>query len=140
MAAVVVFPEPLSPVTSTVDGEVGPVSKCFASPPRISTSTSLVILTTCCPGVRLFITSSVSACSLILATNSRATRKLTSASKRAFLISRRASSTSFSVSLPLLPKGLKTPASRSDKASNMKISSIGTSVYGTGGACLVPGS
>ena len=128
LPVVVVLPEPLSPTIRTTEGGLGAGSRRLMPPPRTAVSSSLVIFTTCWPGVRLLSTSSPSDRSRILPTKLRATRKFTSASRRAMRTSRRAASTSFSVRRPLLPRPRNTPFSFSDSVSNISYPFIGPSV------------
>ncbi len=84
-----------------------------ASPPRMVTSSSLTICTTCCAGFSAFDTSSPRARSRTLAVKSLTTSSDTSASSSARRISRTVPSTSAALSLPLPRRFLKVSASRS---------------------------
>ena len=120
LADAVVLPAPFRPTMSITEGGDDAGTICFAPPPRTSVSSSLVILTTCWPGLRLLRTSSPRARSRIRDVSCRATRKLTSASRSAIRTSRSAASTSFSVSLPLLLSLPKVAPSFSVSASNIR--------------------
>ena len=102
-----VLPAPCKPhIRITVGGVEEKFNFTSFSPIRFVNS-SFTILTTCCPGVRLSITSIPMALSLTVLIKSLTTLKLTSASNKASLTSLIATSTSFSESLPLpfnLPK------------------------------------
>ena len=84
------------------------------SPPRMPTSSSLTICTTCCAGLRALLTSSPRARSRTAAVKSLTTGKATSASSRARRISRTVPSTSAGLSLPFVRKALKVEVSRSE--------------------------
>ena len=88
------------------------------SEPISFTISSLTILITICPGVKLFKTSSPTALSCTALMNCFTTLKLTSASKSASFTSFKAAFTSSSVRRPLLLNPLKTLCNFSDKLSN----------------------
>ena len=102
-------------------GGVTPSSSSEASAPSISTSASLTILTTCCPGVTERSTFWPTAFSVAFSTKSRATGSATSASSSATRTSRIAARTSASVSAPRPRRRSKTPPSRSLRLSNIEI-------------------
>ena len=91
------------------------------SPPRIATSSSLTILTTCWAGFSAWLTSSPRARSLTASTNSRTTGSATSASSRAIRISRAVASMSASERRPLPRRFLKVSASRSESVANKSV-------------------
>src|SRR3954452_6469959 len=88
------------------------------SPPRISTSSSWTIFTTCCAGLSAWLTSAPRARSLTAATNSLTTGSATSASSSAILISRAVASMSASESRPLPRRFLRVSARRSERVAN----------------------
>ena len=90
------------------------------SPPRIPTSSSLTILTTCWAGFSAWLTSSPSARSRTDETNCLTTGSATSASRRAMRMSRSATLTSCSESRPLPRRPLKVAVSRSDRELNTR--------------------
>src|SRR3954454_18757291 len=108
----------------TTDGDVFAICNGRALPPRISTSSSLTIFTTCCAGFSACATSAPRARSLTAAMNSRTTGNATSASSSAMRISRAVASMSASVSRPLPRSDLKTDSSRSESVSNMSAASL----------------
>ena len=117
-AASVVLPEPCRPASMiTVGGTLAKRSR-RASPPRISTSSSLTILMTCCAGFRASETSAPDARSLTRAMNCRTTGSATSASSSAILISRVVASMSAAESRPCPRRDEKTWVSRSESVSN----------------------
>ena len=87
--------------------------------PKSSMSSSKTILTTFCAGERDSMTSAVMQRSLVRATKSLTTLKLTSASRSAMRMSRIALVISASVSLPLPRKRSKVSVRRSDRLLNM---------------------
>ena len=88
LPASVVLPEPCRPASMiTVGGFLAKRSR-RVSPPRMPTSSSLTILTTCCAGFSASETSAPSARSLTCRTNARTTGSATSASSSAMRISR----------------------------------------------------
>lgn len=96
----VVLPAPCRPtIMMTVGGRFA-AAILLSSPPISSVSSSFTTLMTCCPGVRLFITSCPTARSLTFFTKSFTTLKLTSASRSAKRTSRIMSLTSCSVTFP----------------------------------------
>ncbi|SLH00844.1 Uncharacterised protein [Mycobacteroides abscessus subsp. abscessus] len=88
------------------------------SPPRMPTSSSLTILTTCWAGFSAAETSAPLARSLILAMKPRTTGSATSASSRANRISRHVASMSAGDRRPLPRRSFRAPVSRSDRDSN----------------------
>ena len=84
-------------------------------PPRIATSSSLTICTTCWAGLSALLTSSPRARSRTLPVKSLTTSSATSASSRARRISRTVPSTSDAESLPFVRRFLKVSASRSER-------------------------
>src|SRR6266542_4483413 len=118
LAAAVVLPEPCRPASRiTVGGRPAKASR-ESPPPITAVSSSWTIFTTCCPGVRLFSTSSPTARSRTRPTKSLTTRKLTSASSRARRTSRRAASTCASDSRPCPRRLAKMSCRRSESESN----------------------
>ncbi len=118
LAATDVLPVPWSPASMiTVGGTLANRSR-RASPPRISTSSSLTILMTCCAGLRASETSAPDARSLTRAMNCRTTGSATSASSSAILISRVVASMSAADSRPCPRRDEKTLFSRSESVSN----------------------
>ena len=105
----------------TVGGVVARSNGACSSPSSLISS-SLTILITCCPGVRLPSTSAPSERALTALTNSFTTARLTSASIKARRTSRIASSRSFSVSRPRFPRRWNSPCNRSLKLSNIDVS------------------
>src|SRR5437660_4277155 len=103
----------------TVGGLDAMVSGRWVSPIN-AVSSSRTILTTCCPGVKLRITSCPRDCSRTRCTKSLTTWKLTSASRRARRISRIASWMFTSVSLPRPRKREKIPSSFAVSDSNTR--------------------
>ncbi len=101
----------------TVGGFLANLSR-RVSPPRICTSSSLTILTTCWAGLSAWETSAPRARSLTWDTKSLTTGSATSASRRAMRISRQVASMSASDSLPLDFREEKTDVSRSESVSN----------------------
>ena len=112
------FFSPKQPTESGLTWGVGPERLRRAGSPRVVINSSLTILITCWAGVRLFITSAPTHRSRTRLMKSLTTLKLTSASSRASRTSRRAASTSASVSRPRLDSWLNTPCSLSDRFSN----------------------
>src|SRR5699024_1153774 len=116
--AKVVLPAPWRPASMiTVGGRLARLSR-LVWPPRMPTSSSLTILTTCWPGLSAAETSSDSARSRIRPVKARTTGRATSASSRARLISRMVASTSASDSRPLPRRFLKVAVSLSDRELN----------------------
>lgn len=99
-------------------------------PPRISTSSSLTILTICWVGLSALESSSPWQRSLMAATNSLTTDKLTSASSRAMRIWRVVASISASVRRPLPRNPLKVDARRSWRVSNTVVLQRASSLPG----------
>ena len=95
-----------------------PKARCESPEPMSAVSSSWTIFTTCCPGVRLFRTSWPSARSFTEAVKSRATSRLTSASRRARRISRIAFEIASSSRRPLRPSPPRVDWSLSDRVSN----------------------
>ncbi len=119
LAAVVVLPEPWSPTRAMTAGL--PERWNVRSPAeRRSVSSSLTILTTCCPALRDSSTSAPTARSRTRATKSLTTRKLTSASRSARRTSRIAASTSASETRPRPVRAPSVLRRRSERASNMR--------------------
>ncbi len=118
LPADVVFPEPWRPTTRIVSGGA-PEFSGAGVPPRVVTSSSRTIFTTCCPGERLFCTSEPTARARMRSSRPRTTETFTSASSRASRTSRRAASTSASLSRPLPVSREKTPSNRWVRVSNM---------------------
>ena len=115
LPASVVLPAPWRPASMmTVGGFFANCSR-RCSPPRMATSSSLTICTTCCAGFSALLTSSPSARSRTCAVNCLTTSSETSASSRARRISRTVPSTSAADSLPLVRRFLKVSARRSDR-------------------------
>ncbi len=88
------------------------------SPPRIATSSSLTILTTCCAGFSASLTSAPIARSRTLWVNSLTTGSATSASSSASRMSRTVLLTSDSDRRPLVRRFLKVAVRRSDRLVN----------------------
>ena len=115
----VVFPDPWSPASMmTVGGFLANWSR-RCSPPRIATSSSFTICTTCCAGFSALFTSSPSARSRTFAVKSLTTCRATSASRRARRISRTVPSTSAGVSFPFVRRLRKVSVSRSESVPNV---------------------
>ena len=91
------------------------------SPPNSSTSASLTIFTTCCPGVTDRITSAPTARAVTSSTNVLTTGNATSASSSATRTSRIAARTSISVSAPRPRSFSKTLPRRSERLSNKRL-------------------
>jgi hypothetical protein len=85
------------------------------SPPRMPTSSSLTICTTCCAGLSAWFTSSPRARSRTVAVKALTTSSATSASSRARRISRTVLSTSEADSLPFARRFLKVSVSRAER-------------------------
>ena len=98
--------------------------------PSISVSSSSTILTTFCAGDSDSMTSAVMQRSLVLATNSLTTLKLTSASSSAMRMSRMAEVISASVSLPLPRRRSNVSLRRSLRESNTSHSLVGLAHQG----------
>ena len=98
LEAAVVLPAPCKPNNRIIERVSGPFSlrSCFSSPKR-ETILSWIIFTNCWPGSTARRTFSPLASSMVLFTNRRTTRRLTSASSRASLICSTVSSIFFSV-------------------------------------------
>src|SRR6202165_3177799 len=117
LPAVVVLPKPCRPAsTITVGADAAYVSG--ARSPSKRTISSSTILTSCCPGFRLSITSAPTARGQMLATKSLTTLYLTSASSSASRTSRSPASTSASLSLPRPVSFLSAASRRSVRDSN----------------------
>src|SRR4051812_36360145 len=119
LPAAVVLPEPCRPARRMVVGGRGEKARRESEEPRSSVSSSCTIFTTCCPGVRLFRTSSPSARSRTCATNSLTTPKLTSASSRARRTSRMAREIASSSRTPRPRRSPRAPWSFSLSVSNI---------------------
>src|SRR5699024_6406686 len=115
---VVVFPAPCNPTIIMTVGERSATAILLCSPPIRSVSSSLTTLITCCPGVRLSMTSCPTARSLIRLIKSLTTLKLTSASNNASRTSRAISLTSCSLTFPFAFIFLIVPCKRSVSPSN----------------------
>src|SRR5260370_17335699 len=120
LAASVVLPEPCRPASMiTVGGTLANRSR-RSSPPRMPTSSSLTILTTCWAGFSAPETSSPLARSLTRAMNCLTTGSATSASSREMRISRAVASMSAADSRPRPRREEKTCVRRSDRVSNTR--------------------
>ena len=104
----------------TVGGVLANASR-RVSPPRMPTSSSLTILTTCWAGLSAPETSAPLARSLMRAMNARTTGSATSASSSASRISRAVASMSASDSRPLPRSPCRAPVNRSDSDSNTSV-------------------
>ena len=118
LPAVVVLPAPWRPTSMITVIPVDESVILLWVPPKSSVSSSRTILMTVWSGFRLPKTSSPMAFSRTWAMKSLATLKLTSASRRALLTSRRAPSISLSESLPFPRRSLNADCSLSPKLSN----------------------
>ena len=118
LPAVVVLPAPWRPTSMITVMPVDERVILLWVPPKSSVSSSRTILMTVWSGFRLPKTSSPMAFSRTWAMKSLATLKLTSASRRALLTSRRAPSISLSESLPFPRRSLNADCSLSPKLSN----------------------
>ena len=116
--AEVVLPEPCRPTSMMTVGGFELMLSRLSVPPMSAVSSSSTILTTVCAAVNVSSTSCPMARSFTRFTKSFTTLKLTSASRSAIRISRMASFTSSSVSLPCPRSFLKIPCRRSDRFSN----------------------
>ncbi len=114
LPARVVLPAPWRPASMmTVGGFLANwMRRCW--PPRIPTSSSLTICTTCWAGFSAWLTSPPRARSRTDAVNALTTSSATSASSSARRISRTVPSTSAALSLPLPRRFLKVSARRSE--------------------------
>src|SRR5699024_2120346 len=101
LPVVVVLPAPCRPTIIITVGERSATAILLCSPPIKFVNSSLTTLITCCPGVKLSITSCPTARSLIRLIKSLTTLKLTSASSKARRTSRVISLTSCSATFPL---------------------------------------
>src|SRR5262245_52276222 len=115
----VVLPDPCNPTIITEFGRRDVKSNRLDVPPSISTISSYMILTTCCPGERCRKTSWPTALLLTRSMNSLTTLKLTSASSRAMRISRIARSRCSGDKRLSPRKSFRTFLSLSDNASNI---------------------
>ena len=114
----VVLPAPCRPASMmTVGGFLARFNR-RVSPPRISMSSSLTILTTCWAGLSASETSAPRARSLMRLINPRTTVRETSASSNAKRISRVVALISASVNLPLPRRPARADCRRSDSESN----------------------
>ncbi len=118
LAASVVLPAPWRPASMMTVGGVLANRSRRVSPPRMATSSSLTILTTCWAGFSAWLTSAPRARSLTAATNCLTTGRATSASSSAIRISRAVASMSASESRPLPRRFLKVSARRSESVAN----------------------
>ena len=120
LPARVVLPDPCRPASMTTVG--GCLASCSwrVCPPRMPTSSSLTILTTCCAGLSAWLTSAPSARSRTEAMNALTTGSATSASSRARRMSRSVALTSCSVRRPLPRRFLKVAVRRSDREENTR--------------------
>src|SRR5437016_5518179 len=123
-AAVVVLPEPWSPMSMITVGGWGARASRWPLPPRSSTSSSWTTLTTCWAGVSDLRTSWPTAFSRTRSTKARTTLKLTSASRRATRTSRRASWMFSSVRRPRPPRRSKIDCKRVLRESSMEIPTL----------------
>ena len=101
LPASVVLPAPCKPASIMTVGGVLASCRRRVSPPRMSISSSLTILTTCCAGLSACETSAPAARSLMRLIKARTTGRETSASSNARRISRAVALMSASLSLPL---------------------------------------
>ena len=115
---IVVLPAPCRPDIRMTAGFWEPNSSFALVLPMSAVSSSLTILMTICPGVKLSSTSVPTARASTRFTKSLTTRKLTSASRSASLISRIASLTSRSLSRPFPVSFLNTFCSLDEMPSN----------------------
>src|SRR5665213_3082991 len=139
LADAVVLPEPWSPASRmTVGGRLA-YRIWRVSPPRMATSSSLTILMTCWPGLKLWESSSPTHRSRSAVVNLRTTPISTSASRRAVRISRSTSSTSASVRRPRPRSRVRMPSNRSVRLSNMGCSGYPTTVAGPCARSLASG-
>src|SRR5262245_8200677 len=120
LAAVVVFPEPWSPISMTTVGGWGAMARRWPLPPSSSTSSPCTTFTTCWAGVRDLRTSCPTAFSFTRSMKARTTLKLTSASSRATRTSRSASWMLSSVRRPRPPSRSKIACSRVLRESSME--------------------
>src|SRR2546425_4332063 len=118
-AAVVVFPDPCRPASTTTVGGRSARASGVASLPSISTSASWTIFTTCCAPVIDSSTFAPSARSRTVATSWRTTLKFTSASSSATRTSRSASSRSASVTRGRPRRRSNVTVSLSESCSNI---------------------
>ena len=119
LAAVVVLPAPWRPaIRITVMSLSCAILISVVSEPMSLISSSLTILTTCCPGVRDSSTSAPTARSSMLFTNCLTTLKFTSASRSAMRTSLSAAFVSASLSFPLPRRSRNTRCNFSVKLSN----------------------
>src|ERR1700722_17682799 len=118
---VVVLPEPWSPAIRMTDGGWGDFWKRAVSLPRTLTSSSWTILTICSEGLRAVATWEPRARVRMCSMSSVTTARLTSDSRRARRISRRASETFSSVMEPWPRRFLKDRWSLSERFSNMLV-------------------
>ena len=125
LPARVVLPEPCRPASMITVGGVLANASWRVSPPRMPTSSSLTILTTCWAGFSAADTSAPLARSLMRVTNARTTGSETSASSSASRISRVVASMSASVNRPLPRSPDRTPVNRSERDSNTRASLAG---------------
>ena len=118
LPAIVVLPAPCKPASRMTAGVVEPNSTFAFVPPMSFVISSLTILMTCWPGVRLSSTSAPTARSVTAFTKLLTTVKFTSASSSASFTSRMASFTSFSLSFPFPESFLNTFCSLEESPSN----------------------
>ena len=120
LPAKVVLPDPCRPASMiTVGGCLASVS-CRVCPPRIATSSSCTILTTCWAGLSAWLTSAPSARSRTRPVKRLTTGSATSASSSASRMSRTVALTSDSDRRPLPRRFLKVAVSRSDRDANTR--------------------
>ena len=118
LPAKVVLPEPCRPASMMTVGGCLAKRIVRVCPPRIATSSSCTILTTCWAGLSAWLTSAPRARSRTEWVNRLTTGSATSASSRARRMSRIVALTSDSVSRPLPRRFLKVAVSRSDRDAN----------------------
>ena len=121
---VVVFPDPCSPAMRMTVGGWGANLNLAVSWPRTSMSSSRTILTICSEGERAVATSAPRALARMWSTTSRAMSRLTSASRSAVRMERRASLMFSSVRVPWPRRSLKARWSLSLRFSNMAVLSL----------------
>ncbi len=118
LPASVVLPAPWRPASMMTVGGRFANSRRRCCPPRMPTSSSLTIWTTCCAGLSALFTSSESARSRMEAVKDLTTSSATSASRSARRISRTVPSTSDGDRRPLLRRLRKVSVSRSESEPN----------------------
>ena len=121
---VVVLPEPCRPAMRITVGGCEANLKRAVSVPRVAMSSSRTIFTICSAGERAVATCEPRALARMFSMRSRATSRLTSDSRRATRISRRASLMFSSVRVPWPRRVLKERWSFSERVSNMAVLSL----------------